>query len=788
MNYEQLYIDGVLMDTDEKTDVTLELKSNLFADISKLSGNHSYTVKLPKTVHNLTVLGHADRPSNPSTWPYSFHSARYFRNGVELIKDGRATLLSAADSLEIAIVWGLSSPFEKLKGDIKLNELGGTEVMPWNVANEPETPSVFFNRGYGYVGYNPWINENEDEGWQGVDLTHSVSTVTTYNIVQGYAVDTGQRIGDIVTINPEAKANWGYLAIPFHLASFVLMNQVVGGTGNNRLWSILDAYDRVIQIADDVASMQSIVLAAPTNAAKLLINIDTSLSQQTSVTMHQSVPDNAPTPFGGRIGNTGLRYIHPSASAKFVLDKIASKTGVACMWSGDAETLIDSLAIPCIEKKANASVQSLSAYAAINPTTDLGDLTVEVRGANDIFTETPGEASNQLTVARDCGISLDVQATWSWDASQAVSNSSTDARYNGTSRSMYQYIYFTNYIEMTILRTNGESEIFIVGDSSSPDAHKIDQYANLLNGRFQHTIAGYGHIELQQGDKISFELKNKNGKLDDMRLSDGQINAIADSSDEVLKGNNFPIVDNLPDIKVADFIKFLAAVTGTFPLQKADGDIITFVPIDVIWDSIPNALDWTRKIVPAHDNDKPKQLDYRLNGWCRENWFRWADDETVHGNYDGSIAIDDTTLDKSRDIFTFPFAATDGGSIPTYTRQKVEGTFGGSSVAIGATYQEPTFKACKPRIAQVREDGNGKAELFFGMDMQTVIAERYARLQAALQDIKVIKDDVSLSNVEILDFDETVPVYLAQHGGYFAALDIKAMGDGKAEVTMLKIK
>lgn len=787
MNYEQLYIDGVLMDTDEKTDVTLELKSNLFTDISKLSGNHSYTVKLPKTVHNLTVLGHADRPSNPSVWPYSFHSARFFRNGVELIKDGRATLLSAADSLEIAIVWGLSSPFEKLKGDIKLNELGGNEVMPWNVANEPETPSVFFNRGYGYVGYNPWINETEDDGWHGVDLTHSISSVVTYNIVQGYSIDTGEKVGDIVTINPEAKANWGYLSIPFHLASFVVMNQVAGGTGNNRLWSVVDAYDRVIMIADESTSMQSIVLSAPTNAARLLVNMDTSVSQQTSVTMHQSVPDYTPANFGGRIGNTGLRYIHPSASAKFVLDKIAAKTGVTCEWSGDAETLIGSLAIPCIEKKANAQVQSLTAYATINPKTDLGDLTVEVKDINDIFVEAPGATSNQLTVARDCGVSLDVQATWSWDASQAESRSSTDARYNGTSRSMYQYIYFTNYIEMTILRTNGEEETYIVGDQTSPNTHKIDQYADMMSGRFQHTIAGYGHIELQQGDVISFELKNKNGKLDDMRLSDGQINAIVDSSDEVLKGNNFPIVDNLPAIKVADYIKFLAAITGTFPLQKADGDVITFVPIDLVWDNVPNALDWTRKIVPAHGNDKPKQLDYKLIEWARENWFRWADDETVRGDYDGSISINDNTLDKSRDIYTFPFAATDGSSIPTYTRQKAEGTFGGSTVAIGATYEEPSFKACKPRIAQVREDGNGKAELFFGMNMQTVIADRYARLQDTLQDIKVIKDDVILSNVEILNFDETIPVYLAQHGGYFAVLDIKAMGDGKAEVTMLKL-
>ena len=80
-------------------------------------------------------------------------------------------------------------------------------------------------------------------------------------------------------------------------------------------------------------------------------------------------------------------------------------------------------------------------------------------------------------------------------------------------------------------------------------------------------------------------------------------------------------------------------------------------------------------------------------------------------------------------------------------------------------------------------DGNVKIDLSAGNEGYvgvSAVAENRLKFQ-------VIKDDVILSNVEILNFDETIPVYLAQHGGYFAVLDIKAMGDGKAEVTMLKL-
>lgn len=785
MRYEQLFIDGVPMDTDEKTDITLELKSNLLADISKLSSNHSYTVKLPKTVHNLTVLGHADRASNPSTWPYAFHSARFFRNGVEIIKDGRAALLSATDTLEIVIVWGLASPFNALKeNDLKLNDLGGNEYMTWGTSNDPETPAAFLTRGYGYAGYSPWINEKEDEGWQGTDVTHNTSNVVSYTAISGYSIDTGEAIGDIALLNPQAKANWGYLVLPFHLTSLVIMNHVAGGAGNNRLWSVLDAYDRVIKIADANASLQSVVVDAPTNAAKIVINLDLSLSQQNYATLSESVSVGTAISFGGASGNIGLKYIHPSASVAWILNKIQAKTGVSCVWSGAAKTLIDNLAIPLVNKKASAAVQSLSAYALLQPMTALGSMSVEIQGANDIFTETPNTIVSQLTIARDCGISLDVRGTWSWDASAAVSNSSTDARYNGTSRSMYQYIYFVNYIEMTVTKGNGDTETYIIGRESAPDAHMIDQKANLNNGRFIHTIAGYGHIDLQQGDIITFELKNHSGELDDMRFSDGRIDVAIDSSDEVLKGNNFPIVENLPEIKVPDFIKFLAAITGTYPLQDTQSSTITFVDIATIFGNKGIALDWTRKVIPSYNNDKPKELEYKIDDWAQSNWFRWAEDDRVTGEYDGEITITDATLEATRDIYVFPFAASDGRSVPTYTRGKINGIFGAKT---GEGSTEPQYSACKPRILSIRTDDNGKAELYFDLNMQTVISNKYTDLVSVLQSAKVIKDNIRLSNIEILNFNEQIPIYLAQHGAYFAVLEIKAASNGTAEVTMLKL-
>ena len=58
--------------------------------------------------------------------------------------------------------------------------------------------------------------------------------------------------------------------------------------------------------------------------------------------------------------------------------------------------------------------------------------------------------------------------------------------------------------------------------------------------------------------------------------------ATMSAGDDVPVGGYFPIIYNLPKIKVVDFVKFLAAVTGTFPLQMSENKVVNFVPLSTI--------------------------------------------------------------------------------------------------------------------------------------------------------------------------------------------------------------
>ena len=69
--------------------------------------------------------------------------------------------------------------------------------------------------------------------------------------------------------------------------------------------------------------------------------------------------------------------------------------------------------------------------------------------------------------------------------------------------------------------------------------------------------------------------------------------------------------------------------------------------------------------------------------------------------------------------------------------------------------------------------------------MQQILDTSYHALTLTLQNIRVLKEKIILSDIDIMNFDETKPVYFKQYASYFAVTEIKAEQNGLAEVTML---
>lgn len=134
---DMLYIDGQLVDLGDGVDITLNYKSNLLTDLGKIVGNNSYTIKLPKTMRNLGIIGISDIPSVVSSFPRVAHEARYFRNGIEIISEGKAVLMGVSDAIEVVLTWGIASAVYRLVDDSRnINEFPNIDdYIMWEATN-----------------------------------------------------------------------------------------------------------------------------------------------------------------------------------------------------------------------------------------------------------------------------------------------------------------------------------------------------------------------------------------------------------------------------------------------------------------------------------------------------------------------------------------------------------------------------------------------------------------------------------------------------------------------------
>lgn len=933
MTEQQLYIDGTQMDLSNETDVVLDIKSNLFRDVTKMAANNTYTINLPKTAHNLSVLEHSDKPKASTRYPYSFHTARYFRNGLEVIPNGRLTVLSIADTIEVVIYWGIFPAFTALQEkDLKLKDLKTDVRLPFERKNTIDTYEDAVKRGYFYSAYNYKQLQYFENDWQGMDRTIGDNNSITYELNYG-KVATGTEVGETIKGTVESDAGYKYAFVPFHVGSTARIANIIG-VGAYRSYAVLDSDKNVLMLADDArdgggdvevpvpagtASTDRIdynVMWANDNADALTVRTikvevgtvvadttieygvvkdmqshtyekwgDISVSAGTTGTVTADVGkekktgerlylktarggvllmktvsgescyeifslsyirhQNKQIAYGFTYGNSGIQaenytivapqkaaYIiinanqdysigtelvvtgnidttesggwltdpteQPSVSVPFVLGLIKQQTGVGFAWPTESLERINTLAIPLISRNGDGKSIVGNLRADFIDTQKLGVMQFNVSSAISTIGQTAGNTYSSLTVEKECTLLFSVQAYWRWNAElQRPQGKRTWTTEDGTERTENFYQYPYNYIEIKVksIDLNGEykeenEQTYIVGTTKD---ETLSEFATSVESQkkdgsyFVHLLTGEGNLELKKKDIVTFELKNtKNSVLRGMLLYSGTIKATIGDASEVPYGGSYPIGINLPEIGVIDFVRFLSLLTGVFPKQVNSSKEIEFIRISEIWDNRERAIDWTRKLIPLEARNTPRKSEFSISDYRQHNLYLWKEDDTVVANYDADIRIVNETLDYSQEVWKMPFAPSDGNRVPIYGwKQNEVRNAAGDTVKV---WSASDYKACKDRIMGLYGDENGKAALTFDIELQKAFDTKYSKLTKTLSRAHIITEWFRLSDLEILSFDETKPVYLAQYGAYFAVTELKTTSNGYTEATILQIE
>ena len=128
---EELYIKGEAVDLGD-SEITLNFKSNLLGDISKITASNSYTIELPRTMRNTRLLEFPDVPGNENYLTRDYFDAQYFRNGIKIFDAKAVITSSSSDGFSIALTWGIDERLTNIiNGDRSIQELAD-EYFDWN--------------------------------------------------------------------------------------------------------------------------------------------------------------------------------------------------------------------------------------------------------------------------------------------------------------------------------------------------------------------------------------------------------------------------------------------------------------------------------------------------------------------------------------------------------------------------------------------------------------------------------------------------------------------------------
>lgn len=239
------------------------------------------------------------------------------------------------------------------------------------------------------------------------------------------------------------------------------------------------------------------------------------------------------------------------------------------------------------------------------------------------------------------------------------------------------------------------------------------------------------------------------------------------------------LAPNMPDISQIDFMKAIMSMMGWYaePMEGDSG--IRMLPYSTITDNKSKAVDWSDKLI--NRRIEPSSIEFHISDMAQKNYFRYKEDDTVLGNYDSFIEIDDDTLDTEKDIVTLPFAGMDkstyiyGGTtenIPLYTvddKGKIQVNTGIS-----------------PKIAKLT--GTALPMLNFDdLHWPKLISANWGAYQDIIRRPKIITEQVRLNAIDLKNIDMTIPVYISQYGSHFAILEIKTKSDDICDVQLLKI-
>ena len=154
----QLIVNGKEMILSDQTRIGITYQANNIGELQNRQGTFTNTFKLPIVRENIEALELVNQMTSTTLLPYKKLSATYIENGIEIIGNGYATIVSVdSNFINMNIVSGNVDLLEAI-GDITVGDLYlNDQIFPWNI-----DVAVLLRSGTAYLVY-PLVNFKENE-------------------------------------------------------------------------------------------------------------------------------------------------------------------------------------------------------------------------------------------------------------------------------------------------------------------------------------------------------------------------------------------------------------------------------------------------------------------------------------------------------------------------------------------------------------------------------------------------------------------------------------------------
>lgn len=836
---EELYIytsdtTRELLDIPSPSGITLKWENNLFGDISKLSCSHSYTFKLPLTQRNIRLLDLANDIRHRSMMVRIKVKAEFYINGVCLCPNANLYVSEVSDTaFSCVMTWKVLKAFETLKtSSLNLNELPSVGNFTWKDGDDSlvygyPTDTLKNTDNILYPAYDPGLPYEEG--------TPPKPVVPVYRLIQminahfGVKFDIGRALlsgmGTLPAANFNNKNFYGhcvyddfvtYGVIPITgIAPFLAGRYNAAGIPFVNLTGIKDgslhqegAYRRFTKEDDNTKSWRE-------NQRWRAYDV-TEVHHWGGMAAVATPPDGRVYRWNRYIGMEGFNATanEGNLSEEFVeqlnMWKSSSNNGV---WSGRYRGYDVHYAKRTIEYGFHTPQTGRLTYYALKLTAQC-----TIKGTASIVVSKAAVTAGRTSAPEYWWIYL-VEAKKDEEGVVTLDKLSDEGEEWVGLRSVRREETNTDYIYYFDFGVEYEQRKLTV------EAAEDDSLGILLWSGYEYTPPSDDTVDLSTrmggAENVQkyydFPEHDFNDTFSEGDVLFQQIN-IASVEPSVEYASELPvdmdIVGNLPQISCFDFMKSVFYMNGAIPRVEKDGETIVAMYYNQLRDRMlaGQALDWSDKLIEK--SSQAKMSKYESSNFGQKNYFEMAyskkdkkeselaDEFDVYGDGYGIVGINDSLLDEEKSLFQskfYPGLRQDIGypNVSTGRTTKIWDGEKNLQTEVNPIYGFLNFRALdssfectsdSDKRPMIKDNGVG----FRHIRMNTfepfdAIDELFGYLADILENYVYVKEQMRLTEIDLQNFDESMPVYLNKYNSFFAVSTIQRDKEGISTVELIQL-